>query len=205
MSAAKRAKSISEETRTQILEAAWSLIASEGRADVGLAEIAARAGVSRQTVFYAFGGRAGVLTAMVRHRDAQTGHVAALRAALSVPEPTPADVVAAAEAWLDYLPIIYPVGVLLDSAALTDADADAAWRDRMIDALLRGFRGLLRRVHARHPLDAPPDTVADELWADLHPSAWRRLVIECGWTPEAFNESRLHRLRARLRPSTPAP
>ena len=59
-------KTISPETRTAILAAAWELISTRGRTDVGQAEIAAAAKVSRQTVFYAFGNRAGLL-----HRQCQ--------------------------------------------------------------------------------------------------------------------------------------
>ncbi|MCA9526611.1 MAG: TetR/AcrR family transcriptional regulator, partial [Myxococcales bacterium] len=139
MSKPQKTKAISPATQAQILEAAWALIAAEGRPDAGLAEIAARAAVSRQTLFYAFGSRSGVLTAMVRHQDTRTDHVARIQAAVFDPVPTAASVVAAVEAWLDYLPVIYPVGILLDAASLTDEAAAAAWRDRMVEALLGGF------------------------------------------------------------------
>lgn len=201
MSKPKTEKPISDATKRQILEAAWTLFAQRGRADVGLAEIAAEAGVSRQTVFYAFGNRAGVLTAMARHKDTTTEHVARLRAALFVENATPDALVDAAEAWLDYLPVIYPVGILLDAASLTDADAASAWKDRMIDALLGGFAALARRVRT---LD-DPRRVAEEIWAELHPSMWRRLVVECGWTPRAFRESRLRVVRALVGVPAPRP
>ncbi|MCB9545278.1 MAG: TetR/AcrR family transcriptional regulator [Myxococcales bacterium] len=186
MSKPQKTKAISPATQAQILEAAWALIAAEGRPDAGLAEIAARAAVSRQTVFYAFGSRSGVLTAMVRHQDTRTAHVARIQAAVFDPVPTAASVVAAVEAWLDYLPVIYPVGILLDAASLTDEAAAAAWRDRMVEALLGGFKVLLGRVHARSPLGGDPGPIAEEIWAEVHPTMWRRLVVECGWAPAAF-------------------
>jgi len=196
MSKAGKPKAITERTQRQILEAAWDLIAGQGRADVGLSEIAARAGVSRQTVFYAFGNRAEVLTAMVRHKDTLTTHVERLRAAVFVEQPTPESIVAAADAWLDYLPVIYPVGILLDAASLADAAAADAWNDRMIGALLGGFRELVSRAHASAALDGDPGRLAEEVWAQVHPTMWRRLVVECGWTPEDFRESRLRIIRS---------
>lgn len=193
-----KSKPISDETKSAILGAAWSLIAEQGRADVGLAEIAAAAGVSRQTLFYAFGGRAELLVAMVRHRDAQTDHVARIRAAARQEPAGREAILAMVQAWLDYLPVIYPVGILLDAAALTDAAAREAWDDRMIGALLAGFRGVVRRADAAGPLGRDPDRLAEEIWACCHPSAWRRLVVECAWTPEDFRRSRLATIRALL-------
>lgn len=186
----RKPKSISAETKTAILEAAWSLIAETGRTDVAMTEIASSARVSRQAVFYAFGGRSGLLLAMVRHRDEATDHIARLRTKLADPEPTRTTLAEAAAIWLEYLPVIYPVGVLLDAAAITDADAEAAWRDRMIDGLLGGFKRLAARIHARNPLECGPDRTAEEIWAEVHPSAWRRLVVECGWSPEEFVTNR---------------
>ena len=72
-------KQISDASRIAILDAAWELIAERGRLDVGQSEIAAQAGVSRQTIFLAFGGRAGLLVAMLRNKDEQSHHVARLK------------------------------------------------------------------------------------------------------------------------------
>ena len=72
------ARSISEQTRAAILEAAWRLIEREGKVDIGQGAIAAEAGVSRQSIFYAFGNRTGLLTAMARHRDQQSPRLARL-------------------------------------------------------------------------------------------------------------------------------
>ena len=165
-----------------------------------MAEIAAAAGVSRQAVFYAFGGRSGLLLAMVRHRDSLTDHVDRLRAELADPAPSRDTLCRAAAVWLDYLPVIYPVGIILDAAALTDAEAAAAWKDRMIDGLLDGLRGLAGRVHASDPLPRGPGRTAEEIWAEIHPSMWRRLVVECGWSREDFRSSRLEAVRRTLGP-----
>ncbi|MCB0952277.1 MAG: helix-turn-helix transcriptional regulator, partial [Microthrixaceae bacterium] len=56
------------ETRNRILEAAWSLLAEHG-AQIKLADVAARASVSRQALYLHFGDRAGLLVALVNHMD----------------------------------------------------------------------------------------------------------------------------------------
>lgn len=186
-----KSKPISDATRTAILDAAWELIAEEGRLDVAQQDIAARAGVSRQTVFYAFGDRAGLLVAMVRHKDTRTDHVARIRSATAAPDDGADGMVRLVEAWLDYVPEIYPVGILLDAAALTDPAAQAAWSDRM-DAVLGAFRRKAEGISKDHV------RAADEIWALCHPTQWRRLVVERGWSPDDFRASRVRLTRAVL-------
>src|SRR5262245_3777305 len=188
----KKANPISEATRTAILNATWSLIAEKKRLDVSQAEIAAAAGVSRQTLFIAFGSRAGLLIAMARNKDRQSDHVARL-IELSRAEAMDASVFRRyIEAWIDYLPLIYPVGILLDAASLTDAEASAAWDDRMKGALLAGLKRYLDRLekagHVQPGLR--PERAAELIWSLIHPTAWRQLVVECGWSPEEFRGSR---------------
>ncbi|WP_176441021.1 TetR/AcrR family transcriptional regulator [Oceanicola sp. 22II-s10i] len=191
----RKPKSISDETKGAILGAAWQLIVERGRTDIGMAEIAGAAGVSRQAVFYAFGGRPGLLLAMVRQKDRMSDHVERLGRLAATPDPDRETLAAYAGVWLDYLPIIYPVGILLDAASLTDEDAAAAWRDRMIDSLLGGFRRLAAAVHAKQPFDDDPLRLADALWAQVHPTMWRRLVAECGWSPEDFRKRQMEMCR----------
>jgi len=85
---------ITEETRVAILDAAWELIVESGKLDVVQAEIAAKAGVSRQTIYLAFGGRAGLLVAMLRNRDAHSGQVARLMEIADGRGSTPGDFMA---------------------------------------------------------------------------------------------------------------
>lgn len=189
-----KSKPITEATRAAVLEAAWELIVDEGRADVGQKEIAARAGVSRQTVYYAFGDRTGLLVAMVRHKDTLSDHVERIAAARRAEGATVEAMLALVDAWLDYVPVIYPVGILLDAASLSDPAAEAAWRDRM-EAVRGAFLARARN------LSDDPQCVADEIWALCHPTQWRRLVVERGWSAEAFRASRRRLVRAVLETS----
>jgi AcrR family transcriptional regulator len=190
-------KPITEETRDAILDATWSLIAERGQIDVSQAEIAAAAGVSRQTVYLAFGSRTGLLTAMTRRKDSQSDHAARLGEISRSNAAAPEDLLRYVGIWLDYLPMIYPVGILLDAAALTDPEAASAWDDRMKDALLMGLKRILRRLaaagHLARGVDA--DRSAELVWSLMHPAAWRQLVVGCGWSAEAFRRSRLALIR----------
>jgi AcrR family transcriptional regulator len=201
---------IREETRVAVLEAAWNLMAGERRLDAGMAEIAAAAGVTRQTVFLAFGNRAGVLVAMARHQDTVGDQVPRMREIAA----TGADVAALhafVDAWLDYLPVVYPVAIQLEAASLSDADADAAWQDRIFSQGVRmGLDRILGRIVAAGGLGTEPDAsrLADLCLTLLVPSAWRYLVVERGWTADAFAHSRhvlIDALLASTSPGKPRP
>jgi AcrR family transcriptional regulator len=192
---------ITPETQAAVLNAAWDLMSRHGRMDVGMAEIAAAAGVSRQTVFYAFGGRAKLLVAMVRHKDTQGDHVARL---MAVAQGAGADIdtlLAFADAWLDYLPVIYPVAIQLETASLTDPDVAEAWRDRIFGNGLRlGLDRILGRIAKTPawPRGRDPKALADLCLTLLVPSTWRYLVVERGWSPADYAASRHALLRAAL-------
>ena len=190
-----KTKAIPEETRYRILEAAWALIAERGDAAVSQVEIAQATGISRQTLFLAFGDRTGLLLAMVRHKDTLSDHVQRLESAGGLAPSDPESLLASVRAWLDYLPVIYPVGILLDAAALTDPAARAAWDDRMKGALLAGWRRRTKAAHAAGNLKGNPERVAEEIWALCHPSAWRLLVAEGGWSADEFKQSRVDLVR----------
>ena len=186
-------KKISEETRALILDAAWNLMADKNRLDAGMAEIATAAGVTRQTVFYAFGNRAGLLVAMVRHRDTHSPEVLTLRAMGSGSGADAATLATFIDAWLTYLPEVYPVAMQLESAALSDADAAQAWNDRFVDHGVRmGVAKILGRMVAAGTLASTLDVehATDACLSLLVPSAWRLLVVERGWTAQEFASSR---------------
>lgn len=196
---------ISEETRATILEAAWNLMAEQRRLDAGMAEIAAAAGVTRQTLFLAFGNRAGVLVAMARHQDTRGDHVQRMRQ-ISATGADAAALHAFVDAWLDYLPIVYPVAIQLETSSLSDADVNAAWQDRIFSQGVRmGLDRILGQMAAGAGMgtDRDPSRLADLCLTLLVPSAWRYLVVERGWTAEAFADSRHVLIDALLQSALP--
>jgi len=191
-----KTKPISDDTRAAILDATWTLIAKRKRLDLSHTEIAAAAGVSRQTIYLAFGGRAGLLTAMLRNKDTQSDHVARLIQIGQSENPGVKDLERYLEVWMDYLPLVYPVAILLDAAAVTDEEAAAAWDDRMKSALLMGFERILKKLAKAELVVGKPAHLAQLAWSLVHPTAWRLLVVECGWTPQEFRRSRLELVRS---------
>ena len=191
-------KPISAETRAAILAAAWDLIVARGRLDVGQTEIAAAAGVSRQTIFYAFGNRAGLLQSMVAFQDQRSPNLAAL-AALGAKRDTSVEALLdMVRGWIVYLPEVYPVAALLDAAGLTDPEAKAAIESRMVGQLLAGLTGRLKAMSRAGTLPAARDPVrtAEEIWELVHLPSWRLLVLDRGWSPEEYLSSRLALVRS---------
>jgi AcrR family transcriptional regulator len=153
-----------------------------------MADIGTAAGVSRQTVYVQFGSRAGLLVAMVRHRDATNPDRPSILRAFEIAEPVEAlkgFVVSLSRRW----PGVHPVAQALSAAAVSDPDARAAWEDRMglVHARARRVTDLL----AAHQLLAEgwtPATAADWLWSVVHPLSWLQLVHDRGWSQRQYEQ-----------------
>jgi AcrR family transcriptional regulator len=182
------ASPLSPETSQAILDAAWRLICERGRADVSLGEIAKAAGVTRQSIYIGFGGRAGLLIAMARNADDKSEHAERMREISRGTADEPEALYAYVEAWLAHLPEIYPVGVLLSAASVTDAEVAAVFKDRMMGGLHASYRRILKRLaRAGHLADGwTAERAADLCWSLTHIEAWRQLVVERGWSSAAF-------------------
>jgi AcrR family transcriptional regulator len=182
-----------DDTRSQILDAAWTLIQREGTADVTVARIAAQAGVSRQLVYFHFTNRAGLLTAMARRRDQTSPFAAAARDSRAM------DADAGFEhllrAWCDYVPEILPVARALEAALVTGDDGGSAWRDRMGE-----LHDILRKAVGRLALADgwSVDTATDWVWARIQPSTYQHLVNERGWPAQRYTERTVESLTSEL-------
>jgi AcrR family transcriptional regulator len=173
-----------DDSRTRILEAAWTLVNERG-IGVPVGQIAAAAGVSRQLVYVHFTSRAGLLVAMARHQDARSGF---RERALATRELPPAQALEElVRAWCEYVPAILPVALALEAALIAGEDGAAAWRDRMGE-LHQAFRFATDRLQAAGQLVAgwSPEQAADWAWSQVQPSSWLHLVGERGWSEEEF-------------------
>jgi AcrR family transcriptional regulator len=186
-------------TRARILRAARDLIAERANAGITLVDVAARAGLSRQTLYLLFGSRAGLLLAMVDEIDRSplgARRLAAVRGGAPARQAFEPYV----RAWFDYLQVVLPVARALSAAAVTgDADAHAAWNSRM-QKLRGGFRQLTQGLHQAGSLREgwTPETAADWIFALTHVDLWHHLVVEAGWKPAAAAECILATLRATI-------
>jgi AcrR family transcriptional regulator len=152
-------------------------VLEHGPKGASVKDIAAAAGVSRQLVYFHSGHRAGLLTAMARHRDEASGFARAVAAGAPLED--------LLRAWCDYLPDMLPVARALEAALITGDEGGSAWRDRMSE-LRAIFVHALKREELSEPWTL--DTAADWVWARVQPSTYAHLVGERGWTHAQYTE-----------------
>jgi AcrR family transcriptional regulator len=176
-----------EETRLRLLEAARKLLMERGFHGVGLEDIAADAGVSRQAVYKThFASKAEMLLELVRYV-----HVAENLDELLAPVfRAPTGLQRLDETIRAIVKIearLHDLARLLSTAATTDAGAAAAWRDRM-EQKRGGIRAALQQLHAEGRFsDAwTIEEAVDLLAALLSNDAYHQLVVDAGWPEEAM-------------------
>lgn len=173
------------DTRERILRAAWGLVAERGE-QTTIADVAARASVSRQAVYLHFGDRSGLLVALVHHMDdtldlgeslAQVHAAANGRALIE------------AAMWLNttFWAHVLPVAQVLEAAQHRDSALGAAWRDRM-GYRQATFHVMVQALDSRAELaqDWTVDEAAATLYAVAHFDTWRELVVELGWSDQQY-------------------
>lgn len=177
------------DTREKILAAAWALLEEGGGKGVRMADVAKRAGLSRQAVYLHFPSRADLLIAATRYIDDVKdvdGRLAESRAA-----PTGrARMEAFIEAWASYVPEVHGVCRALLAMRDTDVEAAAAWDDRMA-ALRDGCAAVVQDLASDGdlPADLDPEAATDLLWTLLSVRNWEHLTEDCGWSQERYVEA----------------
>jgi AcrR family transcriptional regulator len=176
-------------TRRRIVDAAADLFVAEGYGATTLDQIAARAGVAVQTVYFHFGNKRTVLKEAV--------DVAAVGDDEPVPVlDRPAIAEAAAERdprrvlerWVtsgrDILARIGPIMRVVRDAAVTDPEMAAQWRLNQ-DQTATAFRVLANELDARDALRVPVEEAVDVLLAVNGIEAWWVLAAR-GWTAQRW-------------------
>jgi AcrR family transcriptional regulator len=173
------------DTRYRLFEAARKLLLKRGFHGVGLEDIAEAAGVSRQAVYKShFASKSELLLELVRHvhveenLDELTRPVFEAKSALEMLEAT-------IQASVKIEARVHELSLVLAAAAVSDAGAAAAWRDRM--ELKRGaLRSTVSRLQAEGRLNRAwqLDKAVDVLDALLSVDTYQRLVTERGWKQE---------------------
>jgi AcrR family transcriptional regulator len=185
------------ETRTRILEAAWDLVGQAG-ARIKIADVAARAAVSRQAVYLHFGDRAGLLVALVNHMDESLDLGESLARVHAAPDGA-ALLEAAMQLNTTFWARVLPVAAVLEAGQNHDGALRAAWRDRMRFRQAT-FRMMIETLADRHELAEgwTIDDAAAVLYAVAHFDTWRELVAELGWSDERYVDSMARLLRRAL-------
>ena len=173
------------DTRRRILDATWELVAEQG-ARLRLADVAARASVSRQALYLHFGDRGGLLVALVQHMDETLDLGDALAVVAAAPDgPTLIEATMRLNTtfWTQGL----PVAQVLEVARHDDADLAAAWRDRM-SFRQAAFRQIVETLAERGQLATgwSVEDAAETVYAVAHFDTWRELVVEFGWSDDRY-------------------
>ena len=182
----------SSDTRARILDCTWNLLES-GDKKVRMSDIAKSSGISRQALYLHFPTRAELLVATTRHIDSVKNvdaRLAPSRAAISGHERLTTFI----NAWGGYIPEIYGMSVALRAMRANDAEAAAAWDDRM-QAVRHGCAAAVQALAADKMLrpDLNEDVATDLLWTLLSVENWEQLVRDCGWSQKDY-ESQIGRL-----------
>lgn len=180
------------ETRGRILEAATELFTARGYAAASIAAVAEAAGVAPQTVYTAFGSKAGLLSAAID--IALAGDDRPLSLAQRAPSAeelahwSPQQVAAAFAR--QSTAVLRRAGRLIqvaDAAAQQDASLAPMWRaghrGRLED--MRGtVTSLAGAGHLRDDLD--PDRAAEILWVLTSPDTFRSFTALLGWSAARY-------------------
>ncbi|GAA4554930.1 helix-turn-helix domain-containing protein [Pseudonocardia xishanensis] len=176
-------------TRRRIVDAAAELFIAEGYAATTLAQVARRAGVAVQTVYFHFGNKRTVLKEAVDVAAVGDDEPVAL---LERPwlervraEPDPRLVI---ELWLDnsrtIMERVGPIMRVVRDAAATDPEMAAQWKTNA-EQRATAFGVLAQllddRAALRVPLDEATDILCALLGLELH-----SVLVDRGWTSDRW-------------------
>jgi AcrR family transcriptional regulator len=185
---ARRARA--EQTRDAVVAAAREQFLSGGFAATKVAEVASACGVSVEYVYKRFGGKAGLLRAVVDR---------ALQGSGPEPAESRSDALGATDPVLlvrgwgrltsEVAPLVAPVLLLVRAAAEQDPHAgslgdelDTSRRERMAG----NARRLADAGHLRAGVDVEHAT--DVLWAFSSPELYDLLVVRRGWAADRYGD-----------------
>lgn len=189
---ATRRREQAQENRARVLGAARARFLADGYTATTIPAVASDAGVSVQTVYKAFGNKAGLLKAVfdvaVTGDDqpipvAERDQIKQIQA-----EADPRTKLRMySEYFVQGAQRGVALGLLARDAASGDPAAAAVW-DQIQQQRLTGMGQFARHLHAGGHL--PADTAAEEardiLWTFTSPELWDLLVIQRGWTPTRY-------------------
>jgi AcrR family transcriptional regulator len=175
-----------QDTRRRILEATRDALLSGEGAGVRMADIARRAGVSRQALYLHFANRAELLVATTRFVDEEQdvdARLAASRSATSGRERLAHFI----EAWGGYIPEIHPMARPLLAVYETDDAAREAWDDRM-RAVREGCAAAVAALETDGDLapELSAKDATDLLWGLLSVRNWEQWRFGARWSQKKY-------------------
>jgi AcrR family transcriptional regulator len=178
------------QTRDQITDIAREMFLADGYADTTVAAIAAAAHVSVETIYKGFGGKPGLVRAIIEKGLAGEGPVPAEQRSDQIrdTEPDPRQIVAAWGAFMAEIgPRVYPIFLLARDAAVGDPEVAATLEEisaARLERMTVNAHGLAKAGHLRPGITV--EQAADIMWALTSAELYELLVLRRGWTPERY-------------------
>ena len=184
-------------TRERLLRAAWEQAVEQGPS-LRLADVAARAGVSRQAVYLHFGDRAKLLLELLAWGDEALKLGDLLARVTEAPTGVQA-LERMVEVHAAYSPRIDALARILEAHQYQDPAVAAALRDRL-SFRRAAHRAVIARIAAEGDLASgwTVDAAADLFFAVTLPAPWRELTGACGWPAGQYAERMSQFLRRAL-------
>jgi AcrR family transcriptional regulator len=160
----------------------------EEQAEVTMAAIAERAGVSRQAVYLHVADRNGLLVHLVEHIDHTLGLDEIVRGVFAAPSGVEA-LARLVRLHAEFTARIVSVTRVMDVTRVGDPGIAAAWENRMA-VRLQVHRAVMQRIADEGSLADgwDVDTAATMTYAVTLPRMWEELVVERGWSAERYRE-----------------
>ncbi|MCW2901683.1 MAG: ttgW [Streptosporangiaceae bacterium] len=199
----KRAEK-ARQTRRRILEAARELFVERGYGATALQDIADRASVAVQTIYFTFGNKRTVLkeladiTVAGDDEPVPTMERQWFRDALAA-DTADAQLRELVEGAREILGRIAPIVEVLRTAATIEPELAEAWQrdtDPRFTVYLTAAQALVGKPDAREELSA--EHAADVLFGLLSPQLYLVLVRDRGWSPERWGQWAYGTLRSQL-------
>jgi AcrR family transcriptional regulator len=176
--------------RARIIDVAERLFLRDGYRVTTIAAIAVEAGVSADTIYKSFGGKAGLVRAIrARALEGEGTTPAEQRSdSLQAREPDPRKII---RAWgalsAEIAPRAAPILLLIRDAAASDLEVRELLEEMDADRLRRMTENARRLRDAGHLRAGITLTrAADMLWTYSSPELYELLVLRRGWPPERY-------------------
>jgi AcrR family transcriptional regulator len=176
--------------RARIIDVAERLFLRDGYRVTTIAAIAVEAGVSADTIYKSFGGKAGLVRAIrARALEGEGAAPAEQRSDnLQARELDPRKII---RAWgalsAEIAPRAAPILLLIRDAATSDLEVRALLEETDADRLRRMTENARRLRDAGHlRAGISPARAADTLWTYSSPELYELLVLRRGWSPERY-------------------
>ena len=193
------------QTRDLIADAARQLFLADGYAATTVAAIAAAVGVSVETIYKGFGGKPGLVRAIVEKGLTGEGPVPAEQRSDHIrdTEPDPRRILAAWGTFTSEIaPRVAPILMLARDAAASDPEVALTLEQisaARLDRMALNARGIFEAGHLRPEIT--PDEAADIMWTYSSPELYELLVLRRGWSADRYGRFVGQALIAALLPS----